>query len=211
LGLDGDYVVIEVTDGGSGIPAHILSKVFEPFFTTKEIGAGTGLGLSQVHGFVRQSKGAVDIESTPGKGTTVRLFIPAVAAAAEPGGAKAATPTQGVVLVVEDDPDVAEIATAMLEDCGFEVKLAANAQAALDHLSKGEMVDLVFTDIVMPGPLNGIDLAERVRREFPSIPVLLATGYSDKIRDLTAKGLQVIAKPYQAVELRERVFALLAA
>jgi CheY-like chemotaxis protein len=217
LGLDGDYLVIEVTDDGAGIDPQDIPKVFDPFFTTKG-GAGTGLGLSQVHGFAHQSGGAVAIASEPGHGATVTLYLPAtprpaVSAASQDG--EAAPPTEpdvtGTVLVVDDDEGVAGVAASLLEDCGFEVRLAYRARAALDLLRSDGPVDLLFSDIVMPDGMDGIALAQEVRRLQPSLPILLTTGYSDVLADGRAElqGFPVLAKPYKAAELRQGVIDLL--
>jgi PAS domain S-box-containing protein len=213
LGLDGDYLVIEIADNGSGIPPDILPRVFEPFFTTKDVGAGSGLGLSQVHGFAHQSGGAVDIESQLGFGTIAWLYLRA--SSAPPALVPAAAPLQhqhaatGTVLVVEDDGDVADVVVALLRQCGFEVKLAYRARAALDLLHQGERVDVVFSDILMPDGMSGIDLAEEVRNRFPDIPILLATGYSEAALDAAARGMQILTKPYRSEELCKSVCSLL--
>lgn len=213
LGLSGDYLVIEIADTGTGIAPDILPRVFDPFFTTKDVGAGNGLGLSQVYGFAQQSGGAVDIESSLGVGTTVRLYLPtcapADAARRAPTAAAVPAPAGATVLVVEDNPDVADLAAALLEECGFSVRLAYRARAALDLLQQGEVVDLVFSDIMMPDGMSGIELAEQVRRQFPTIPVLLATGYSEAVADAAARGLQIITKPYRTQELCDSVGGLL--
>jgi signal transduction histidine kinase len=213
LGMAGDYLVITVADNGAGIPPEILPRVFDPFFTTKDVGAGSGLGLSQVHGFAHQSGGAVDIESTLGKGTTVRVYLPASHGLAARATAAESTahpyPAAGTVLVVEDDVEVAHLAVELLQGCGFGVRLAYRAQAALDLLFNGERVDLIFSDIVMPDGMSGIELAEAVKSHFPKIPVLLATGYSDAVIDAIAKGLQIITKPYRTRELCECITGLL--
>jgi signal transduction histidine kinase/CheY-like chemotaxis protein len=216
LNLAGNYLVIEVADTGTGIARELLPRVFDPFFTTKPVGAGSGLGLSQVHGFAHQSFGAVEIESELGKGTTVRLYLPAspvAAAAPEPTHVSEAHehPETGTVLVVEDDLDIGELAAKLLRDCGFTVKLVGRARAALDILHRGEGIDLIFSDIMMPDGMNGIDLAEEVKSRYPAIPVLLATGYSDAAGDAGSKGLPILAKPYRAQELCACVIALLGA
>jgi CheY-like chemotaxis protein len=214
LGLAGDYVVIEIADRGSGIAPENLRRVFEPFFTTKEFASGSGLGLSQVHGFAKQSLGAVDIESEVGKGTTVRLYLPVstkrpAALAAAPRPAVPEKSAAGTVLVVEDDLDVAEFTAMMLRQGGFSVKLAHRARAALDILRDDGPVDVVFSDILMPGGMNGIELAEAITRRFPKIPVLLATGYADAVGEAKAKGREIIAKPYRADELCASIQRLL--
>jgi CheY-like chemotaxis protein len=213
LGIDGDYLVIEISDTGIGIPPDILARVFDPFFTTGDPASSRGLGLSQVHGFAHQSDGAVDIASKPGQGTTVTLYLrsaPAFPVAAGTEGRFSwADRKAGTVLVVEDDPDVAEITAALLEEGGFDVKLTHGARAALDILKEGGRVDVVLSDIIMPGGISGMQLAEEVRRLSPEIPVLLTTGYSEAAADAAARGLRIIAKPYKTEELCASVGALL--
>ncbi len=214
LGLNGEYLVIEVSDDGEGISPENLDRVFDPFFTTKGAASGTGLGLSQVYGFAHQSRGAVDIVSVLGEGTTVRLYLPADRRTAA-NDTEAAQPTRrhdvegGTVLVVEDDDAVADLAVGLLEGCGYLVKRADSARSALRLLRNGEHVDLLFSDIMMPGGMNGIQLAQEVRRGFPDISILLTTGYSDAIVDADARGMKILAKPYGDVELRRDVHSLL--
>jgi signal transduction histidine kinase/CheY-like chemotaxis protein len=207
LGLDGEYLTIEVRDEGSGIPPQILPRIFDPFFTTKDIDRGTGLGLSQVHGFAHQSNGAVDVESVVGQGTIFRLYLPALQAPVSELPHQ--HPPSKTVLIVEDEVDVADVAAAMLQECGFDVHVAYRAQLALELLGRGEHIDLVFSDVLMPGGMNGIDLAQEIERKFPQIKMLLATGYSDALSDAIRKGLQIISKPYRPQELCDRVCALL--
>jgi CheY-like chemotaxis protein len=190
--------------------------VFEPFFTTKALGPGAGLGLSQVHGFVHQSGGAIDLESVVGQGTTVRLYLPAAFESVTKidGEATIRRPSldaSGRVLIVDDDVEVADLTGQLLEGCGYAVKLVHRAKAALDLLHTGEPIDLIFSDIMMPGGMNGVQLAEEVRRRFPRLPILLATGYSEAMPEATAKGLPIIAKPYDANLLCDRVGELLRA
>ena len=213
LGISGHYVVIEVVDTGEGVAPDILPQLFEPFFTTKGEGVGTGLGLSQVHGFAHQSGGAVELESAPGQGTTVRLYLPAARKAAHMAKPARATPENASahILVVEDNADVADIATEMLKDFGYSVQCAAQAQAALDLLGHGEQVDLLFSDVIMPGGMNGVELADEVHRRFPNMPVLLTSGYNDAVQSVDATGLPYIVKPYRAEALRERIGELLSA
>jgi signal transduction histidine kinase/CheY-like chemotaxis protein len=210
LGLDGDYVVLEVADTGGGIPPEVLPRVFDPFFTTKPVGVGTGLGLSQVHGFTHQSRGAVDIESAAGEGTTVRVYLPASNKPADHADGEAGHEHPGgSVLVVDDDVGVVEIAASTLEDCGFSVKVATSAQGALDLLQREDMgVELIFSDIVMPG-MNGMELAAEVKKRFPNITVLLTTGYADSLRQAHELGLPIVPKPYRPADLCSRVSALL--
>jgi signal transduction histidine kinase len=212
LGLAGDFLVIEIADTGCGIPAEVLPRVFEPFFTTKDVGAGTGLGLSQVHGFAHQSGGAVDIDSAPGQGTRVRLYLPAsggVASAAVAEDPPHEHRAAGTVLVVEDDLDVADLTANSLEHCGFSVLVAHRARAALDLLREGKHIDLVLSDIIMPDGMSGLELAAEIRSRFPAMPVLLTTGYSEALADATTRGLQIIAKPYRIKELCDCVTELL--
>ncbi len=209
LGLNGDYLVIEVADDGPGIDPGVLPRVFDPFFTTKEIGVGTGLGLSQVLGFAHQSRGAVDIESQPGQGATIRIFLPAIRdASLDP--AVIASPA-GVILVVEDDVDVAEIAASMLDSHGFTVKTAHRGQTALDLVRRGEAVDLVFADVGLAGDMNGLALARALRRDFPGLPVLLAAAERDAAEGAHGLGVPIIAKPYRSGDLYSRISDMLAA
>lgn len=213
LGLHGDYVVISVSDTGQGVAPDIVPRVFEPFFTTKDPGQGTGLGLSQVHGFVHQSGGAVDIESALGEGTTIHLYLPVATDAVADQRVDLHEPREGRgvgrVLVVEDDIEVADVAAALLQHYGYSVKLVHRAEAALDLVQSGERVDLVFSDVIMPGGMNGVQLAEEVRRRFPKLPILLTTGYSDAMASANENGLAVIIKPYRGEDLRKRIEELL--
>jgi CheY-like chemotaxis protein len=207
----GDYVAISVADSGHGMPPEVVEHAFEPFFTTKPLGHGTGLGLSQVYGFVRQSDGLVQIESAPGQGTTVRLCLPqresangaeAIAALTAPDGAWAG---QAVLLV--DDEDVArESAAERLRELGYRVLEAADGPAALHLLDGGAHVDMLVTDVGLPNGMNGRQVAEAVRNRQPGIPLLFITGYAGT--DLPA-GSQVIDKPFDLDTLARRVQALL--
>ncbi len=204
-GLVGEFVRIEVRDTGTGIPPEILHRVFDPFFTTKAVGKGTGLGLSQVFGFVSQSGGHVEVQSRPGEGATFVLHLPraeAMEAETRPlrTGYAAERLAQGdrKVLVVEDNDEVAELAMEMMATMGFAVERVAGAKEALAKLTgDGRDVDLVFSDVVMPGGMNGVELARELRRLRPELPVLLTSGYSDAARELDPKdGLPLIEKPY---------------
>jgi CheY-like chemotaxis protein len=202
LGLSGRYVMIEIADEGTGIPPEVLPRVFEPFMTTKEVGAGTGLGLSQVHGFVHQSGGAVDIDSEQGKGTVVRMYLPAVkvSAAASAPGREQADSTGGVVLIVEDQPDLANLAGELFGQWQAEIRVVHRASTALILLREREQIALVFSDIVTPDGINGVQLAEALKVEFPDVPILLTSGYSDIAAEAVAKGFHVIRKPYRLEE-----------
>ena len=208
LGLNGDYLVIEAADNGPGISADILPRVFDPFFTTKAVGVGSGLGLSQVQGFVHQSRGAIDIATAPGAGTTVRLFLPAAREAAAP--ARPAHERE-VVLVVEDDPDAAEICASMLESHGFETRIAYRAPAAMALLRGGETVDLVLCDANLGGGSGGLELARALGEARPGLPVLLIAPARDAAGLSERSGTPVIAKPYRSGDLYRKIVGLLAA
>ena len=203
----GDFVAISVSDTGLGIAPDILSKIFDPFFTTKPVGKGTGLGLSQVHGFAHQAGGTVLVESELGKGTAVTILLPRQQAGPPPeieerielGGS-------GTVLLVEDNPDVASVSRNLLEQLGFNVRRVADAEAAL-HEIEGNHVDLVFSDIVMPGKLDGLGLARRLREIRPDLPVLLATGYSDAAADVRGD-FPILRKPYEIHQLSKAIATL---
>ncbi len=206
-GLSGEFVAISLADTGSGIPADILPHVFEPFFTTKEVGKGTGLGLSQVYGFAKQSGGTATITSTVGRGTVITLYLPRTPELPAPSIARiepeAAPHRAGTVLVVEDSPEVAEVATAYFQQLGYMVKQVANAHEALELLANDPKINLVFSDILMPGGMNGLELGHAIRRLYPAIPVLLATGYSDSARDAVQQGFVVLHKPFDLAGLEQ--------
>jgi two-component system NtrC family sensor kinase len=199
LGIAGDFVAVRVADTGSGIPPEIVGRVFEPFFTTKEVGKGTGLGLSQVYGFARQAGGTATVESTPGQGTTVTLYLPRSTAPLTAQAAPAAAPPARLservrVLLVEDNPAVAEVTRDLLAELGYDVVHAADVAAARAALER-ESVDVVLSDIVMPGGANGLDLAREVRQR-GGPPVVLATGYSDQAQAAANEGFAILRKPY---------------
>jgi nitrogen-specific signal transduction histidine kinase/ActR/RegA family two-component response regulator len=207
---NGDFVAIAMTDTGTGIAADQLEAIFEPFFTTKEVGKGTGLGLSQAFGFAKQSGGDIAVDSPPGQGATFTIYLPqaempadateAAAAASEP-----ATRGRGYrVLVVEDNDDVGQFSTELLEDLGYTVRRVANAHAALEILAADEFsADLVFSDVIMPG-MNGVELAGIIRDRYPGLPVVLTSGYSNVLAENAHHGFELIQKPY-SVELLSRI------
>jgi len=212
-GLQGEFVAIRVADTGRGIPPDVLPRVFEPFFTTKDIGKGSGLGLSQVYGFARQSGGDATITSALRRGTAITLFLPRTSEAParpdEPSIAPGTTPHAGTALLVEDNVEVAEVARGFLEQLGYRIKTAASAQAALDLIEREGDIDLVFSDILMPGRMNGLDLAATVRGRFPAIGVLLTTGYSSSAQDAVRQGFDVLQKPYDLAALERALRATL--
>ncbi len=203
----GDYVAVSVTDTGSGIAPTNLDKIFEPFFTTKDVGQGTGLGLSQVFGFVKQSGGEIDVQSEVGRGTTFTLYLPRVEA---PDGAtvthkrveQALVDGHGTcVLIVEDNADVGAFATQALGEVGYGSVLAINARAALAELeADADRFDVVFSDVVMPG-MSGIEFAQEVRRRHADLPVVLTSGYSHVLAQNGTDGFELLQKPYSVEQL----------
>ena len=202
----GDYVRLSVTDSGSGMPADVLKRVFEPFFTTKEVGKGTGLGLSMVYGFIRQSNGHIEIKSEVGEGTTVSMYFPRTdpaVASAVPTRRRALQRGSERILVVEDEDEVRAIVGEQLGSLGYNVKLASNADQALELL-RGNGFDLVLTDVVMPGRLNGKALAEEIQRLWPDTRIVFMSGYSENVlmRDgRLDSGVMLLAKPYVKADL----------
>jgi PAS domain S-box-containing protein len=206
--LYGDFVALEIADTGGGIPHEILSRVFEPFFTTKDVNKGTGLGLSQVYGFTRQSGGTTAITSVFGRGTTVTIYLPRSLAtsenAIEPAASEEATSTGSeAILLVEDNAEVKAVAGMLLQQLGYHVDAVDSAAAALDLLAEGKSVDLVFSDVVMPGEMDGLALARRIRTDYPHIPVLLTTGYAKAASQV--KGFPILRKPYRLTNLSRAI------
>jgi len=216
--LSGDFVWLSVTDTGTGMSDEVKAHMFEPFFTTKEIGKGSGLGLAQVYGFAQQSGGKVDIESSPGQGTSIHLLLPRSQRPVQDAPAPhasidpVANGFSGCVLLVEDDSEVAALVRDMLVDLGYEVVHASSAVAALGALADARRIDFVFSDIMMPGGTSGIDLAREIRRRRgDATPILLTSGYSEPIRDeAVALGIPVLPKPYGLEDLRGAIAHLLA-
>jgi signal transduction histidine kinase len=209
--LTGDFVWLSVADTGTGMESEVARQAFDPFFTTKPVGSGTGLGLSQVYGFARQSGGTAWIDSSPA-GTSVSIVLPRSAAlmAEEKDEALASAPlvSGARILYVEDDEEVADATMELLENLGCEVKLAHDAAQALQHPLGG--FDLLFSDVVMPGPMDGIGLARQVRALYPDMPILLASGYVLAPERLLGLHISVLAKPYTQEELRKALARLLA-
>ncbi|WP_416058625.1 PAS domain S-box protein [Stenotrophomonas maltophilia] len=221
LGLPaGTYVRLSVRDTGTGMDANVLDKVFEPFFTTKPIGQGTGLGLSMIYGFTRQSGGQVDVESAPGQGTTISLYLPqtsaapAVAAAAAVTGAAGTLAIQGrAVLLVEDEASIRALVRDVLCAQGHRVTEAANGSEALALLATGQAFDLLVTDVGLTGALNGRQVADAGRQTRPLLPVLFITGYAAFAAvggEHLEPGMEILTKPFSTVELERRVERLLA-
>ncbi len=213
----GAFVMIAVTDTGHGIPADIRDRVFEPFFTTKGVGRGTGLGLSMVYGFARQTGGTVAIESEEGRGTVVRLFLPRSEGEAStrtgPVQALAATRGHETILVVEDDPLVQGYVIAQLGSLGYRTLVAADGATALALVDQGARFDLLFTDIIMPGGMNGRELAEAVRLRRPGVRVLYTSGYTDDTivhEGHLDPGVALLQKPYRKSELSQKIREMLA-
>jgi PAS domain S-box-containing protein len=203
-GLTGDFVAISVTDTGSGMPLEIRDRVFEPFFTTKPFGQGTGLGLSQVYGFAKQSNGTVTIDSEVGRGTAVTLYLPARSAVpSEPPighGSPAAR-----VLVVEDDPNLAELAADIMRELDYEPVVVHGAADALAAINRGDDFQLVFSDVVMPGGISGMEMARRMRLRRPELPILLTSGYSETATAAGGPEFPLLLKPYELNDLRQAI------
>jgi CheY-like chemotaxis protein len=193
----GAFVRLEVADDGTGMSEEVKVRAFEPFFTTKPVGSGTGLGLAQVQAFARQSGGSITLNSTPGAGTRVALLLPVAGPAA--AGEQAAVTRPGFVhqplrvLMVEDDALVSSVVQSALEGEGYTIRLCRNADEAVPVLSGDEPFDVLFTDVVMPGDMNGIDLVNWCRKQRPALPAVVATGYAENLSVLAAT---VLRKPY---------------
>jgi CheY-like chemotaxis protein len=209
----GEYVQVSVEDSGAGMPPAVLARAADPFFTTKAPGQGSGLGLPQAYGFAEQSGGFLQLASMVGQGTTIDIYLPRAhaplsAQPVRPSSARLAR-ASGRVLFVEDDALVREAVVRGLEEAGFEVLVAPSGDQALAMLEAGLDTDVVFSDIVMPGKVSGIDLAELLRERRPRLPVVLATGYTDQRAKLP--GVQVLAKPYEIGQLVELLASLASA
>jgi CheY-like chemotaxis protein len=213
--VPGQYVMVAVTDTGCGMPKEVAEQVFDPFFTTKPEGQGTGLGLSMVHGFVKQSGGHVKVYSEVGQGTTIRIYLPRsrdkedapvdVATGAITGGSE-------VVLVVEDDDDVRTTTCEMLIDLGYRVLRARDADSGMAIIDSGAVIDLLFTDVVMPGQLNSRDLGRKAQQKLPGLPILFTSGYTDNAIVHAGRldhGVELLSKPFTREELAQKLRLLL--
>jgi signal transduction histidine kinase/CheY-like chemotaxis protein len=205
----GDYVMVAVTDTGSGMSPEVLAKVFEPFFTTKEVGKGSGLGLSQVFGLAKQSGGGVRIDSKPGEGASVRVFLPKASALPQVAEAEAAdvaerTPKDLNVLLVDDDSAVREVTAGILQDLGYHVVEAGSGGAALDLLDRQTQIDVLLVDFAMPG-MNGAEVAREVHARRPGLPVLFVTGYADTEALAAAGDDGILRKPFVERDLAAKL------
>jgi signal transduction histidine kinase/ActR/RegA family two-component response regulator len=213
--LHGDFVRLDIADSGVGMSPEVLAHAFEPFFTTKEVGSGSGLGLAQAHGFAKASGGVVRIASSPGQGTLVSLFLPRTLKSPaylpqlnSPAGNGNAVGA-GQVLVVEDDDEVAALTVEMIHQLGYDTTRVASAEAALGAIADRRAVDIVFSDVMMPGRMNGVELAQEIRRRRPNLPVLLTSGYAEAARrNAGAQPIKIIPKPYRIDELRDALAAV---
>jgi PAS domain S-box-containing protein len=202
----GRFLAISLTDTGTGMSEEVRARAVEPFYTTKEVGRGSGLGLSQAYGFAKQSGGTLTLDSELGHGATVTLYLPAATQKAPPAVTPAPVcapsvaplraPSDATVLLVEDDPAVAELGLGLLQGAGYKVRTVASAAEALAVLRAGGEIDLVLSDIMMPGAMNGVQLAQAVRQEFPGVFILLATGYAAVASSPAAREFPLIMKPY---------------
>jgi signal transduction histidine kinase/DNA-binding response OmpR family regulator len=214
--IPGQYVMVGVTDTGAGIEHQLIERVFEPFFSTKPEGKGTGLGLSMVYGFVKQSGGHVKIYSEVGQGTTVKLYLPRAHQAEDAIADETAAPVRGgseTVLVVEDDDEVRETAVGLLADLGYRVLKAREALAALSVIESGVPIDVLFTDVVMPGPLRSPELARQAKERLPGLAVLFTSGYTENAivhGGRLDRGVELLSKPYTREALARKIRHVLA-
>jgi len=213
----GQYVLVAVTDTGSGMSSEIVERIFDPFFTTKAVGKGTGLGLSQVYGFVRQSGGHIKVYSEVGYGTTVKIYLPRYygteifEAGPAPEGSAPRGSVDETILVVEDDDNVRQLAVDSLIEMGYRVIPSASPADALRHLGGGEPIDILFTDVVMP-EMNGRKLAEEARKQRPDLKILFTTGYTQNAivhGGILDRGVDLIVKPYPVDKLARKIREML--
>lgn len=208
----GDYVEVAVTDTGTGMASEVLEKVFEPFFTTKEVGKGSGLGLSMVFGFAKQSNGHLSVYSEVGEGTTVKLYMPRSANKEinvdASDDTKFAEPGLERILVVEDDESVRSISVSILSEQGYDVVAVVDGNEAIEQLKGNAAFDLLFTDVILPGGMNGVEIAKQAEKLQPHIKVLYTTGYTENsiVHDgKLDRGITLVSKPYRRAELLEKV------
>lgn len=207
----GEYVEIKVTDTGPGMPAEVLDRVFEPFFTTKPVGKGTGLGLSMAYGFVKQSGGHISIDSTPGQGTSVAIYLPrSLDTASERPQPLKGRPVGGTetILVVEDEADIRAATVEMLSKLGYRILQAEDALSGLRIIESGEPIDLLFTDVVMPGPVRSTELVEKARQYCPTMQVLFASGYTKGSMIENGRldaNVSLLQKPYSYDDLARKI------
>lgn len=211
-GRAGEFVKISIADSGVGMPPDVQARVFEPFFTTKDVSRGSGLGLPQVYGFAQQSLGRVSIDSEVGVGTIVTLLLPRSLQPAATGSraadAGASVPRvdaarHGHVLLVEDDKEVSALTREMLSNLGFAVTHVTGADAALGALANARAIDVVVSDIMMPGGVSGLELAREIRKRFPNLPVILTTGYVEAAARMEDGEFNLLLKPYSLEALAE--------
>jgi CheY-like chemotaxis protein len=210
----GEYVVISVTDTGSGMTKEVLAKALEPFFTTKEVGKGSGLGLSQVLGFAKQSGGGMRIDTRVGEGTSVKVYLPRAAEnaagdmAAEVIGLTDGHRKGAIILLVDDDTAVREVTASLLRELGYIVLEVGSGGAALELLDAETHIDVALLDFAMPG-MNGMDVARQLNAKIPALPVLFVTGYADKSALGEVGDARIIKKPFAGNELADKVHAAL--
>jgi CheY-like chemotaxis protein len=214
----GGYVRLSVSDTGSGMPPEVVARAFEPFFTTKPSGQGTGLGLASVYGFAKQSGGNATIYSEPGRGTTVNLYLPQVASVEDANQQhpknEIALANGETVLVVEDNPEVRRLTLRRLKILGYRTLEADTGPAALAILESGEKIDLIFSDVVMPGGLTGYELAQRANEHYPDTKILLTSGYDAEVASAhnpTSMTIKVLRKPYNQADMARALRDALAA
>jgi CheY-like chemotaxis protein len=209
----GEFVMFAVSDNGCGMTEEVRKKIFDPFFTTKEFGKGSGLGLSMVYGFVERSGGHIEVESEPGKGTTVRIYLPRAHGSKKKSGTKQSRDESlprgsETVLIVDDEPDLLAAGRKALEALGYRVIVAENAEEAFRLLENNPGINVLFTDVVMPGGINGLELASDASKQYPDLKVLVTSGFSEKIQG-RGKYSRLLAsylpKPYRMADLAKRI------
>ncbi len=215
-GSIGDFVALSISDTGEGIAPADLDRIFEPFFTTKGVGKGTGLGLSQVYGFAKQSGGEILVDSVPGEGATFTMYLPRAAASSrgsvDEAPEHAAGADIGRILLVEDNQQVGDFAAQLLNDLGYTTTWVSDTASALKTLElHPHDFDLVFSDVVMPGSMDGVGLAREIRKRRPDLPVVLTSGYSHVLAEGGAGGFELLRKPYSVEALSQLMRKMLRA